>query len=37
MEQLNEEEFLLQASWDKDYSVVGREVEKDTLLNYKKE
>lgn len=37
IEQLNEEEFLLQASWDKDYSAVGREDEKDTLLKNKKE
>ena len=37
MEQLNEKEFVLLVSYDNDFSYVGREEQKETLLKAKKE
>ena len=37
IEKLNEQEYILSASYDKDYSVHGREDQKDALLKAKKD
>lgn len=37
IEKLNDDEFILTASYDKDYSVYGREEKKETLIKSKKE